>query len=167
MFGAIPVKSNHIHEVNAFDWKSRTSDELLHQVRMGMRILDTCMPKKLKPLSPRIIHEEYRDPVVRREITRTQQLPVALVICKRQRLRSDSMEEPRRPSPVLDVGPSGFAHGRKVERIPAGDEFEFLRAEDIIWAADPGIHRPPIVLYLRACDLGCGQKFKIMAGHKG
>src|SRR5271165_1034678 len=84
----------------------------------------------------RIIHQEQRDPVVRRDVAETDILAVAAEIREGESLVVDNAEETGRPAAMLHIRPAGLRYACHVETVARGDKFGFRRGEtDIFFLA--------------------------------
>jgi hypothetical protein len=84
------------------------------------------MAEHFQSFASDIVHEEHGGPVVADKIAHRDELAIAAEIGEAERMIIQHTQESTRATPMLDVGPAGFAGGRKIKAVAFGDECRFF-----------------------------------------
>src|SRR6266566_3811283 len=150
VFGTVPVEGKHLNEKQAcHDAVNVRFGQVLDEVRMLARVLNTGVTKNFESRALRIVHQEERYAVVGGEISGGKHLAIAPIISKDQRVRIQNAKEAGTSTSMLDVRPSVFADSRHVKTVASPDERGFVLRQRILFRRAGNARRASEVVLLR------------------
>lgn len=132
MLRAIPIECLKVQQEEAFGQAAIVCElELRRQCGIGGEIAHLDPGIELQPATARIVHQEDRDTVVRRDIAETDILAIAPKIGESECGLVQNLEEAPGAAAMLDIGPAAFRYASQVEAVAAGDKFDFGWSEAV------------------------------------